>query len=124
MVTMRLSRIGSKKRPYYRIVVIDKRTKRVVWSYGHLNEPGRAPGFMNKPDGLDLLPAVAGPLGPELLEFLPRLRPKVQERFKLPRRTGFDAAPNAKERGHRCPGRGPRRPALLPLLRPRLRVTS
>ena len=25
MVTMRLSRIGSKKRPYYRIVVIDKR---------------------------------------------------------------------------------------------------
>jgi small subunit ribosomal protein S16 len=25
LVTMRLSRIGSKKRPYYRIVVIDKR---------------------------------------------------------------------------------------------------
>ena len=25
MVTIRLSRIGSKKRPYYRIVVIDKR---------------------------------------------------------------------------------------------------
>ncbi len=25
MVTMRLTRIGSKKRPYYRIVVIDKR---------------------------------------------------------------------------------------------------
>ena len=28
MVTMRLSRIGSKKRPYYRIVVIDKRRAR------------------------------------------------------------------------------------------------
>ena len=28
MVTMRLSRIGSKKRPFYRIVVIDKRRAR------------------------------------------------------------------------------------------------
>ena len=28
MVTMRLTRIGSKKRPYYRIVVIDKRRAR------------------------------------------------------------------------------------------------
>ena len=28
MVAMRLSRIGSKKRPYYRIVVIDKRRAR------------------------------------------------------------------------------------------------
>lgn len=44
---------------HHRIVVIDKRTKRVVWSYGHLNRPGEAPGFLNKPDGLDLLPAIA-----------------------------------------------------------------
>jgi len=28
LVTMRLNRIGSKKRPYYRIVVIDKRRAR------------------------------------------------------------------------------------------------
>jgi len=28
LVTMRLARIGSKKRPYYRIVVIDKRRAR------------------------------------------------------------------------------------------------
>jgi hypothetical protein len=44
---------------HHRIVVIDKRTKRVIWSYGHLNQPGTAPGYMDKPDGLDLLPAVA-----------------------------------------------------------------
>ena len=44
---------------HHRVVVIDKRTKRVVWSYGHLNQPGTAPGYLNKPDGLDLLPAVA-----------------------------------------------------------------
>ncbi len=45
---------------HHRVLVVDKRTKRVVWSYGHLNQPGSAPGYLNKPDGLDLLPAVAG----------------------------------------------------------------
>jgi hypothetical protein len=43
---------------HHRIVVIDPKTKRVVWSYGHLNQPGSAPGYLDKPDGLDLLPAV------------------------------------------------------------------
>jgi hypothetical protein len=43
----------------HRVVVIDPKTKRVVWSYGHLGRPGIAPGYLNKPDGLDLLPAVA-----------------------------------------------------------------
>jgi hypothetical protein len=44
---------------HHRIVVIDKSTKQVVWSYGHLNQPGTARGYLNKPDGLDLLPAVS-----------------------------------------------------------------
>jgi small subunit ribosomal protein S16 len=45
LVTMRLSRIGSKKRPYYRIVVIDKRRARngrfleVVGQYSPLANP-------------------------------------------------------------------------------------
>ena len=45
MVTMRLSRIGSKKRPYYRIVVIDKRRARngrfleVVGKYNPIANP-------------------------------------------------------------------------------------
>jgi hypothetical protein len=43
---------------HHRVVVVDPRTKRVVWSYGHLDRPGSAPGFLDKPDGLDLLPAV------------------------------------------------------------------
>jgi len=43
----------------HRVIVIDPTTKRVVWSYGHLNQPGSAPGYLNKPDGLDLLPALA-----------------------------------------------------------------
>ena len=45
MVTMRLSRIGSKKRPFYRIVVIDKRRARngrfleVVGQYNQIANP-------------------------------------------------------------------------------------
>jgi hypothetical protein len=46
---------------HHRIVVIDPHTKQIVWSYGHLGAPGTAAGYLDKPDGLDLLPAaVAG----------------------------------------------------------------
>jgi hypothetical protein len=45
---------------HHRVVVVNPRTKKVVWSYGHLNSPSSAPGFLNKPDGLDLLPGVPG----------------------------------------------------------------
>ena len=47
LVTMRLSRIGSKKRPYYRIVVIDKRRARngrfleVLGQYNPIANPVR-----------------------------------------------------------------------------------
>ncbi len=44
---------------HHRVVVIDPRTKRIVWQYGHLGVAGSAPGYLNKPDGLDLLPAAA-----------------------------------------------------------------
>lgn len=39
-----------------RVVVINPRTKRIVWQYGHDGIPGRAPGYLRKPDGLDLVP--------------------------------------------------------------------
>jgi outer membrane protein assembly factor BamB len=38
-----------------RVVVIDRRTKRIVWQYGHLDQAGSAPGYLNKPDGLALI---------------------------------------------------------------------
>jgi hypothetical protein len=45
----------------HRVVLIDPRTKRIVWQYGHTGVAGLRPGYLNKPDGLDLLPsAVAG----------------------------------------------------------------
>lgn len=42
---------------HHRIVVIDPRTKRIVWQYGHFGIASSAPGYLSKPDGLDLLPA-------------------------------------------------------------------
>ena len=47
MVTIRLTRVGSKKRPFFRIVVVEGRTARdgsVVESVG-LYDPRRAPEF-------------------------------------------------------------------------------
>jgi len=38
-----------------RVVLIDPATRRIVWQYGHTNVPGVAHGFLNTPDGLDLL---------------------------------------------------------------------
>jgi len=39
-----------------RVVVIDPRTKRIVWQYGHLGAPGTAHGYLNTPDGFDFVP--------------------------------------------------------------------
>ena len=39
-----------------RVIVIDPRTNRIVWQYGHKGEPGRRTGFLRTPDGVDLAP--------------------------------------------------------------------
>jgi hypothetical protein len=39
-----------------RVVVINPKTKRIAWQYGHDGIPGSAPGYLRKPDGLDLIP--------------------------------------------------------------------
>jgi hypothetical protein len=39
-----------------RVVVIDPRTRRIVWIYGHTGRPGTAPGYLNTPDGMDFVP--------------------------------------------------------------------
>ena len=51
---------------HHRIVVIDPKTKRIVWQYGHFGIASSAAGYLSKPDGLDLLPAVAGGVTPWL----------------------------------------------------------
>jgi DNA-binding beta-propeller fold protein YncE len=39
-----------------RVIVIDPATHRIVWQYGHTGVPGRAPGYLHDPDGVDLTP--------------------------------------------------------------------
>jgi hypothetical protein len=39
-----------------RVIVVDPRTGRIVWQYGHTGRRGRRPGFLNTPDGVDLAP--------------------------------------------------------------------
>ena len=40
----------------HRVVLIDRARKRIVWQYGHDHVAGDAPGYLRKPDGLDLVP--------------------------------------------------------------------
>lgn len=39
-----------------RVIVINPKTKRIVWQYGHYGVPGRAAGYLDNPDGVDLAP--------------------------------------------------------------------
>jgi hypothetical protein len=38
-----------------RVVIIDPTSKRIVWQYGHTGVKGRGAGYLNTPDGFDLL---------------------------------------------------------------------
>ncbi len=40
----------------HRVIVVDPRTNAIVWQYGHTGAAGSAPGYLDKPDGLDLAP--------------------------------------------------------------------
>jgi DNA-binding beta-propeller fold protein YncE len=39
-----------------RVIVVDPKTNRIVWQYGHTGQPGTRAGFLNIPDGVDLAP--------------------------------------------------------------------
>jgi DNA-binding beta-propeller fold protein YncE len=39
-----------------RVIVIDPATNRIVWQYGHDGVPGRGPGYLDNPDGVDMAP--------------------------------------------------------------------
>jgi hypothetical protein len=40
---------------HHRVVLIRRASKRIVWQYGHTGVPGRARGYLDKPDGLQLI---------------------------------------------------------------------
>jgi DNA-binding beta-propeller fold protein YncE len=39
-----------------RVIVVDPRTNKIVWQYGHTHIPGAGEGFLSNPDGVDLAP--------------------------------------------------------------------
>ncbi len=39
-----------------RVIVIDPKTDKIVWQYGHRGIAGSAPGYLNNPDGVDMAP--------------------------------------------------------------------
>ena len=45
----------------HRVIVVDPRTKAIVWQYGRTGVAGVATGLLDKPDGLDLLPSAFRP---------------------------------------------------------------
>ena len=40
----------------HRVCVVDPATHRIVWQYGHTGVSGSGPGYLNDPDGVDLVP--------------------------------------------------------------------
>jgi hypothetical protein len=40
----------------HRVIVVNPHTDRIVWQYGATGVPGSAPGLLDNPDGIDLLP--------------------------------------------------------------------
>jgi len=40
----------------HRVIVIDPVTNKIVWQYGHTGVPGTGAGYLNDPDGVDLVP--------------------------------------------------------------------
>ena len=56
----------------HRVVVISMHLHRIVWQYGHTDVAGRRPGYLNTPDGLDLLRTAAAEQSPALRALLAR----------------------------------------------------
>ncbi len=57
-----------------RVVLISMRRNRIVWQFGHTNAPGRSPGYLNTPDGMDFLPFAVAMNDPVLRALV--LRPR------------------------------------------------
>src|SRR5207247_386008 len=58
-----------------RVVIVSIRTHRIVWQYGHTDVPGTRPGYLNTPDGMDLLRTAAAAARPAVRVLLARESP-------------------------------------------------
>jgi hypothetical protein len=55
-----------------RVVLVSLRTRRIVWQYGHTGIPGRRPGYLNTPDGMDLLRTADAQRNPAIRRLIDR----------------------------------------------------
>ena len=53
-----------------RVVIVSIRTHRIVWQYGHTDVPGTGAGYLNTPDGMDLLATADAQASPVLRKLL------------------------------------------------------
>jgi outer membrane protein assembly factor BamB len=87
-----------------RVVLIDIHTHRIVWQYGHTDTKGSRPGYLNTPDGMDLLPARQALTTPDLRVLLrraathPRPARKTTATRPLPIHTAHSRLPAPIER--------------------------
>ncbi len=55
-----------------RVVIVNVHSGKIVWQYGHTDQPGTGDGYLNTPDGLDLLATQAAQARPNLRSLLTR----------------------------------------------------
>lgn len=72
----------------HRVVIVSIRSRRIVWQYGHTDRPGRADGYLNTPDGLDLLPSRSAQASRTLYRLLSRSIPSRHVSITNPAATG------------------------------------
>jgi hypothetical protein len=65
----------------HRVIVVDPRTNHIVWQYGHADVASRARGYLDKPDGMDFLPASSSARSASVL------RPSADARTGSPKST-------------------------------------
>lgn len=65
----------------HRVVILSIHRHRIIWQYGHTDIAGRKPGYLNTPDGLDLLPF-------RRALTVPAIRALLAKRHELPRTRG------------------------------------
>jgi len=68
----------------HRVVVISMRTNKIVWQYGHTDVAGTAPGYLNTPDGMDLLHTAGAQRLPALRALLSKRPPAVSHPAPAP----------------------------------------
>jgi hypothetical protein len=80
----------------HRVVVVSIKSHHIVWQYGHTDQAGRAPGYLNTPDGLDLLKTADA-------QRLPAVRALLLARRRRPTTPTVTAPIQSHTAGYRLP---------------------